>query len=336
MRKGILILLLLIAGTLWARPDRVACTATGEGTTATAVKIWKTALATIYNIFPIKIGGVTVSTFQGLEDVSTLADSPVCVCSDPFPRLGLKVSLWEPIALVETTSIPGCIPSFGFHLPVSLYPMGFGSQGVDPDYSHNTYQLHYWKFPVFAVLGMFLDFVCLEGGDPDLAYMSEVDPLWQNDVWNAILNPEALLVANPIAQMSCMVDSAAANLGFPLDFMWWCLGSWGSLYPLTKSSAQGTNLTSQMAITARGLARLHRLGILWGSVGEAGLCGSYPMPIMRKSQYSILPIHPVPTARRVPIGRSELVEWGYGKEVPGVNRHVYVNVIYRKRDCCAF
>lgn len=335
MKKFLLILLLSIGISL-SSPATAACTATGEGNPSTALKVWTTAIATIYNIFPIKIGGITIATFSGLEDIKTLTDFPVCVCVDPIPRIGVKVSLWEPIAFIETTAIPGCSPSMGFSIPISLYPMSFGAnvQGFDNS-SYYTFQVHYWKFPVFSVLNLFLDFVCLENGGVDLAYWTEVDPLWQNDIWASIVNPEAILVANPLAQIACMADSAAANVGFPLDFLWWCLGSWGSLYPFTKGHGQGTNITSQMAISAKMVAKLHRELVLWGSVGGQGLCGMYPMPIMRKSQYSLLPIHPVPHPIRIPIGRSEFL-WGQGKEVPLVNHHVYVNVLYRKRDCCAF
>ena len=46
-------------------------------------------------------------------------------------------------------------------------------------------------------------------------------------------HPEAALFANKEMQMACMLDAAAVNLGFPLDFMPWCVGSGGSAYPMT-------------------------------------------------------------------------------------------------------
>lgn len=323
----------------FAGPATAACGATGEGTPATALKVWTTAIATIYNIFPIRIGGVTIASFKGLEDFNSVSNTPVCLCMDPLPRIGLKVSLWEPIAFLEATKIPSCSPSLGMSLPLPsrAAQMGFGGEdsGDEDQSNYHFYQFHYIKFHPFAVLNMFLDFVCLEKSGLDIAYMSELDPLWQSDVWASILNPEAILVANPIAQMSCMADSAAATMGFPLDFLWWCLGTWGSLYPMTGNVSQGINLTSQMNISARAVAKLHRQLILWGSVGENGLCGMYPMPVMRKSQYSLLPLHPVPYPLRIPLGRSVML-WGQGQETPFVNHHVYVNFLYRKRDCCAF
>ncbi|MDQ7038646.1 MAG: TraU family protein [Aquificota bacterium] len=335
----VLFILLAVWGTGFGGPQVTACKVTGEGNSGTAVKIWTATLSTIYNIFPIRIGGVKIGGWGELEDYSSVSSSPVCTCSDPFPRVGIKVSLWEPIAYIEATKIPSCFPSLGLVLPLpsSQGVMGFGARdrGGEDQANHQTFQVHYIKFPVFAVLGLFLDFICLSKGGLDIAYFTEVDPLWQSDVWAAILNPEALLVANPVAQMSCMADAAASNLGFPLDFMWWCLGSWGSLYPFTKSFAQGSSLEAFMGVSARMVAKMHRQLLLWGSVGEAGLCGMYPMPVMRKSQYSLQPVHPVPHPYRIPIGRSSLL-WGQGKDVPLLNHDVYVNVLYRKRDCCAF
>jgi len=343
--KRILSLLLCLSVFLssvlssYGSPATAACTATAEGTPATAARIWTTAISTIYNIFPIRIGGVTILSFRGLEDFDAVSSVPVCICTDPLPRLGIKISLWEPVAFLESTRIPSCFPSLGMSVPLPSVQgqTGFGgeSDGGEGNDSFHTYQFHYVKFHPFALLNLFLDFVCLEKSGVDIVYVSEIDPLWQSDVWASILNPESILVANPIAQMACMADSAAANAGFPLDFLWWCLGSWGSLHPITKSVSQGINLTSQMAVSARAVAKLHRQLILWGSVGESGLCGMYPMPIMRKSQYSFLLLHPVPFPLRIPIGRSAML-WGEGQETPFVNHHVYVNMLYRKRDCCAF
>jgi len=321
-------------------PATSACEATKEGTPSTALKIWTTSLATIYNVFPIRIGGVKIVGFKGLEDYNAVSNNPFCVCLDPFPRIGIKVSLWEPIAFLEATKIPSCFPSLGLSIsiPTPAGQTGFGGEkrlAGEGDKGNYTFQFHYIKFPLFAVFELFLDFICLQKGGVDILYISELDPLWQSDVWAEIINPEAILVANPVAQMSCMADSGAANSGFPLDFLWWCLGSWGSLYPFTKSVGHGDSLTAQGAVSARGVAKLHRTGMLWGSVGESGLCGMYPMPIMRKSQYSFVLVHPIPFPFRIPIGRSSLL-WGQGKEVPFVNYHNYVNVLYRKRDCCAF
>ncbi len=332
---GILVFL-MVAGSSHASPATAACASTGEGTLGTALKIWGTTLSTIYNIFPIRIGGIPIGTFGGLEDFDATSTLPACVCSDPFPRIGIKVSMWEPISYLEATSIPGCFPSLGFGVPIPTPrgQMGMGSSDANKQGLH-SYNLHYVKFPLFAALNLFLDFVCLEKGGVDLGWFTEVDPTWNNDVWAGILNPEAILFSNPVAQMACIADATTANLGFPLDILFWCAGSWGSIYPFSANSSQADVPSGRALIATRGIAKLHRQLMLWGSIGGKGLCGMYPMPIMRKSQYSLLPVHPVPWKWRVPIGRSSIL-WAEGQRTPLVDKGNSVFVLYRKRDCCAF
>ena len=50
--------------------------------------------------------------------------------------------------------------------------------------------------PVLYWLEVLLDFPCLEKGSFDIA-TTEVDPLWNDDELTLILNPDAVLFANP-------------------------------------------------------------------------------------------------------------------------------------------
>ena len=47
-----------------------------------------------------------------------------------------------------------------------------------------------------------------------------------------IINPEALLFGNPIAQTACVADSVAATVSQPIDPLFWCMGSWVRLSPV--------------------------------------------------------------------------------------------------------
>src|SRR3546814_3836357 len=62
--------------------------------------------------------------------------------------------------------------------------------------------------------------------------MTEVDPLWQDDALAALINPEAVVFANPIAKAACAGDCVAATANLPLDQLFWCAGCQGSMYPL--------------------------------------------------------------------------------------------------------
>lgn len=334
--KTVLCSVLIFSAQLQANPaSEAACsTATHGGSSIT--QVISATVTTIYNVFPIRIGGVNFDFFPGTEDLDSVSSIPACVCLTPVPRPGIKISLWEPIAVVEPTAIPYCSPTIGTSIPVSIGSgaASFGQNNSDNTKHTNTYQAHYIRYPVFKALGILMDFVCVDAtAGTDYLYITELDPMWQNDIWAAIIGPEAFLVANPIAEMACMADSVTANAGFPLDPLWWCLGSWNGTFPMSQTTKGTTAIQAQGSITARMLMKLHRQLMLWGSIGDAGLCQQFPMPIMRKSQYSIFPIYPFVWPFRIPIGRSGMI-WESGHENPA-NQHSGVWAVYRKRDCCA-
>jgi conjugal transfer pilus assembly protein TraU len=306
------------------------------------MQIIVTIIGTAYNTFPITIGGVRFNFWPGLEDVSSVGGLPICICYTPFPRVGIKIGLWEGIAVIEPVRIPWCTPTLPIpggltgKIPFNAQAIGAANSDDPKDGELRSFQVHYYRVLPWALLGMFLDFICLETNNPfDLAYMTELDPLWQSDMLASILGPEAILFANPIAQAACAVDAMTATAGFPLDPLFWCMGAWGSMYPMS-GSIPLDNVQASAGVVARMLFKLHRELILWGSFGKAGLCGRYPMPIMFKSQYSIYPIWPILHPKRFPIGRHAFVQWGWNKNVPVLNQLNNVWMVYRKRDCCAF
>ena len=68
--------------------------------------------------------------------------------------------------------------------------------------------------PILAWLEVLLDFPCLEQGSLDLAYLTEVDPLWNDDELTLILNPEAVLFANPTqigSEVARVLDAFASR-----------------------------------------------------------------------------------------------------------------------------
>ena len=338
MRKVVVLLTMLVSLTFAQNPvSKVICPANPS----TTLQIVMTAISTIYNVFPIKIGSMTIMNWNGLEDID-LGSAPICICMKPFPRVGINISLWEPIAIVEPVKVPWCSPTLGMQVPVPVNAQALGADSSKTaDGGANTelrsLQVHYYRFLPWALLELFMDFVCLEARAPwDIAYMTELDPLWQNDILASIIGPEAFLVANPVAQLACMADAVASSLGFPIDVLFWCGGSWGSLFPMSENAGGLDSTQSSGLMVARMLFKLHRELILWGSFGQQALCGYYPMPLMRKSQYNIYPIYPILYPKRFPIGRSSFILWGLEKEIPGVNRHVWAWMVYRKRDCCAF
>jgi conjugal transfer pilus assembly protein TraU len=294
-------------------------------------------------VFPIRIGGVTVIPGD-VPDTPDLSRLPVCVCPIPVPpflRSGIPVSYWEPARFVETVKDPFYFPSLGAGMPNLVAPGFLGgthsqiASGNQIDTSTFA-QAHWFIFPVWTLLELLTDFVCLEESGFDVTYLSEVDPLWNNDILSLIMSPEALLFANPVAQMSCVADSVAANGGLPISALYWCMGSWGPAYPLTGHVNDDNYVQANAAIAARMIYKMGRMGALHDTA--VNLCAAVPTPIWVKQNYRLHAAKPVRDVTCSPIGRSSLI-WGAGNNPPfsagGNSSDNFLWMIFRKRACCA-
>jgi conjugal transfer pilus assembly protein TraU len=289
-------------------------------------------------IFPVKIGGVELIG----TDIDTPPDnisSPICLCGSPVPKIGISASFWEPARLVETVKDPYCFTTIGTQLanPKQGFLAG-GRSSHSQDEAPSTFQqAHWYIFPVWAVLDLFLDMPCLETGGFDIAYMTEIDPLWNSDLSSFILNPEALLFGNPAAQLACVADSVASNAKYPLDPLFWCMGSWGGAYPLTGHINSENYIQANAGLGARMIYKLGRESLLWDT--GSNVCGPVPTPIWIKSHYRMHIIKPVRGSKVHPIGRSGLI-WSSGKNPPFGSRSNaadnFLWMIFRKQSCCIY
>lgn len=284
-------------------------------------------------IFPITIAGVSVMKGEDTPNPK----KPVCFCKDP-PRAGIPISFWEPVRLVDVTRTPYCMVNLG---GITMGPntgvRGRGSvgRGVEGGMKQSFYQVHWYIYPLIYWLELLTDFVCMEKSQFDVAYLTELDPLWNDDETAFILNPEAALFGNVIAQAACAADCLMASAGFGQEALFWCVGCQGSMYPFTGSiSAHSNGVQASLLLTARFIAKLHREGLAWGYIGLKGLCGKYPMPIIRKNQYKTQMTYPIPSTHDGchPIGRTELI-WGAGRQFPYKGED-FGYLIWRKRNCC--
>jgi conjugal transfer pilus assembly protein TraU len=206
--------------------------------------------------------------------------------------------------------------------------------------SHSFYQVHWYMNPLMYWLEVLYDDVCLERGEFDIAYITEVDPLWDDSELAFILNPDVALFANPAAQAVCAADCVAATAGFPRSELFWCAGCQGSMYPLTGHVGGHVGGVQASALLAQRMTnKLHRELLMWAGSGESGLCGFYPQVLMDKQNYKLQMVYPIPNTTKIagrccqPYGRTTAV-WGAGKEFP-VKGEDFVYQIFRKRNCCA-
>lgn len=289
-------------------------------------------------LFPITICGLRV-TPQGEDTPSS--KTPLCVCRKPLPHVGLPITFWEPARLIDVTRTKFCLVTMGGLKigPDSVRGHGNVSAGTTTHGTkHSFYQVHYYVYPVLYWLELLTDFVCMEKGQWDIAYITEFDPLWNDDETAFVLNPEAVLFANPLAQAACSADSVAASAGFSLDSLFWCSGSQGSIYPYTGHVPYHVGgVQASLLLVSRMLAKMHREALAQGTIGKEGLCGPYLMPLMKKSQYKQQMLYPSSTTGRggcKPLGRTSVL-WEGGKEKPYTGED-FGYLVWRKRQCCLF
>ncbi len=290
-------------------------------------------------IFPISIGPISI--------VDERPDPPnpgnlLCACPitvPPFIRIGISIGFWEPARLVDVSKRPYCFVNLGgLELDAGI-GTGQTKASSSGGQTHNAnWHLHWYVYPVYAMLELFMDSVCVSPSSFDIAYITELDPLWLDDELTFLLNPEAILFGNPAAQAACAADCVAASSHLPMDSLFWCGGCQGSLYPLGGNiSAHVGSIQSSLLATERLAYKLGRQLVLLGTSGEEALCRKVPRPVLKKSEWRTQLVNPVATTSGTfacnPMGRSSVL-YETGKEHPFTGED-FGYLIWRKRNCCA-
>ena len=291
-------------------------------------------------IFPISVGALSMNLGTARPDTRNPA-FPLCACpAVPVPRIGLSIGIWEPARLVDVSNETGCFSNLGFDVDFGLFSRGKTSVNAsDGGDNGSKWHAHYYYYPLISMLGTTIDALCLESTAFDLAWMSELDPLWMDAELSTLLNPEALLFANPIAQGACAADCAIASAGaLPLDQLFWCDGCSGSLYPVTGDANNHIgSVQATSVVSAKLLARMHRMLLAQRTASRTSICTPQLAPIIPKSQYRRQITRPFPSTfgryACAPLGASTQFYDRY-KEIPFVGES-FGYLFWRKRNCCA-
>lgn len=314
------------------------------------------------------MGMNTGDTPAGAADVG-----PFCMCTDNLgvPSAGIPKAHWQPSRLNEVVTTPWCSPSLGgIKLQDTLTGLGYSNtQEEDPT---AFYQYHYFSYPLMTMLNMLVMPSCGDGYmDFDLLYLSEVDPLWNDDLMSLMLNPEAIIFGNPAAIAWCITDCVMTTANRQQEEFYGCAGCDGLLYPLTGNiNPQPDPVAGTSLITQRVLASLHRKGLAKKTIGNDAMCKPKYFPTIPRSQYRFSMLYPVPEASSEPVpitaptegeltstdatssgssgGTQEIFEqcchpmgmstsrWCTpvgGRTRPGMDT-AYVYLIWNYRDCC--
>lgn len=289
-------------------------------------------------LFPITIGSSQV--MSGNQSDTPNPSLPICACGSPVIHPGISTGFWEPIALTDVTRTPYCMVNLGgLQLPMGTLLEQGDAESAQSNDNSSFYYVHWYKYPLLYWLNIITDGLCLETGDLDIAYLTELDPTWNDDELGFLQNPEAFLFGNFIAQGACAADSVAASISHPLDALFWCAGSQGSFYPMNGHVQEHVGgVQASLLVTERMAYKLHRDQLLTDSVGEnsPALCYNPRLPIIPKSRYRYQMVNPVPTVGANgchPFGATTSI-WEAGHEIPFTGED-FGYLIFRKRNCCA-
>lgn len=283
-------------------------------------------------LFPITIGSIPVAP-GNVADTENPA-SPIQICPmGVLYRIGLATGFWEPMAITDVTRSPFCLVNMGgIKLDIGKFGLGVGEQ-ENNDVPNVFYHVHWYKYPLIAWLNIITSVGCLQGGDMDIGYLTELDPMWNDDQLSLIINPEAALFGNVNVQGACAAD-AAASLVNPVDALFWCAGSHGSLYPFTGTvTNEYSPAQSSVLLSERMAFKLHREGLVMESVGtDTAVCFEYPSPLLPKSRWRYQMVNTLtdPLACH-PFGQSTLT-WQTGHLTPSDKKN-YGYLMWRKRNC---
>jgi conjugal transfer pilus assembly protein TraU len=287
-------------------------------------------------LFPLSIGNTQV-VHSSLPDTPNAA-SPIGVCpSSMGPRVGLNIGFWEPVALTDVTDTPYCLVNLGgIRLNLGLKQSRGGRHVVGQGQQRAFFHVHWYKYPLIYWLNLITSVGCMQGGDFDIAYLTELDPTWQDSEMSFVLSPESVLFGNPLAAASCAADSLSSTLtNKPLDSLFWCAGAQGTHYPITGHvNATFSPVQTALLLTERMNYKLHREPpfILDSTPISGAICKEHHYPVTPKSRYRYEMVNQVADGKHCyPAGHSTLA-WEAGK-IKIHRPDQYGFLVWKKRNC---
>lgn len=267
-------------------------------------------------MFPVYMAGIEM--FDGINSRPELANEDwKCNCpadwsEGQLPTVGFALGMYIPSRIVEVVRKPWCFPVlFGADMGDAELmdgAMSFGGDGREKNNmdgeTKSQYTWHFYAFPIMEILELMDLPQCNVDNYSsfDVMFMSEAFPHWYDSELAFLIQPEALIFGNPIAQAAQLADCAAASVGHAINQIFWTAGCWGSHYPITGDTGSGDSVQEASLASSRAMFLLSRLGFLKRTIGEDSMCGGAAMPVLTKSQYKYQQIFPVAESRNADPG----------------------------------
>lgn len=266
------------------------------------------------------MGGISLPGWTIMKAPSQLGEPPkhkaeaVCFCKNGMKTgFGIGLNFWMPSYINDMARQSGCL---GFLGGTNILP-GFISQSSGQEYNFNeqrkdgvtNMQVHWAYADVTAIAGKSLFEKCdAVTGAMSIAYMTEPDFIFQNDVYSVIMTPQAsILAAVPLlSQMTCGFESIANTLGGWQD---WGVCAWkGTRMPYSGTTvAKDSAQVSNMDITIKYLSRSSLLGTTMRTMGKDATCKPVYSPFYDPFQHRYQWSYPGKVSTRYNV---DVIKWG--------------------------
>lgn len=309
-------------------------------------QMWNPVTANWNNAFPIVVAGLKTDSGSHPFQPGRMREKPICKCGHYSIPVGVGMTYWQPTYVAEVVDNAGCLPAMGgkkvLSGPLASKAQSNRDEGApDPEnISHGqklrNMSVHWYNYPVFSLLEVFSTLACNTTAGFDIADMTELDPTWSHPLLADMLHPLTFLVANIFATAACIPDAVAATAYLPINSLFWCMGSQGTLYPNAGWVPQELNGIADANFHMLGKFMQGRVqfGGMLTTIGPEATCTSMYKPVLTRDQYRFEPILPVGSNRTAIMGASAL-KWAFTPPLnPNPSRVDNTFLIWQGKQCC--
>lgn len=220
---------------------------------------------------------------------------------------GFKLSIVEPIGMIETTNTPWNIVALNTKFQKSVAR----KQGKSRENGDNKRYTHFVAFPIMAALNFVQDQVCFERVSfMSFLYWSEIIPTANNDILALYTELARGPISkawynNPFGMLACSVDCAATTFDEPANSLHWCAGCAGVTGnntgfgngkdpdPIMSSHVHALSAIDQMQALGS-LSKVSNANFLVSPVAAVpnSMCGPRYFPLGTKTQFPIQLAYP--------------------------------------------
>lgn len=265
-----------------------------------------------------------------------------CECRyGQFTRTGTLVTVWEPVRIIETVKDPYCTMADGDMMDIDdPLTNGDGSDEAGGTHSdtgsqedHSVFQQAHILLPDYIQQSIQeIDNRCWHSSVGNtIDYISEDDSAWNDDSIAETTYPLTSLAADYDMQMACEDDAIYSQLGVPLPWLFWCMGAWGSTFPISGHVNNDEYITGNISAAARAIYIGGRTGRIYDAATY--YCYAGPMLLWIKNYFKLQLIRPDKRTELIPIGLSS-IDWGSDVNAKKDCMDNFAWVLWRKRWCC--